>query len=378
VATTKPSVREGAGPSVVLGPSQFGELVGRLSTTGRRIIAPVVRDGVVALGEISGLDDLPTGWYDDQDAGRYRARHTDDGTWFSHTTPSQPWRRFLQPERTLIVRTRQSGSAGWSIDEADPARAPLAFLGIRSCDLHALARLDTVLGERDDYATARQDLLVVAVACTTSSRACFCASMGTGPEPAPPADVVLTELPGTLLARPMTEAGHDLLAGIGGDTPTASQDQLDRARSSVEAAAQAQTRFVPKDHRSLLPPPGDESAWLLLADRCVGCANCTLVCPTCFCTSVEDRTDLTGDEAERWQRWDSCFSLDFSYVHGGGPVRSSIPSRYRQWLLHKLDTWHDQFGESGCVGCGRCIVWCPTGIDLTAAVQPTETAGATR
>ena len=92
-----------------------------------------------------------------------------------------------------------------------------------------------------------------------------------------------------------------------------------------------------------------------------------MVCPTCFCTTTEDVTDLTGEHAERWRRWDSCYDLDFSYLHGGG-VRVSGQSRYRQWITHKLGTWHDQFGESGCVGCGRCIVWCPTGIDITQEV----------
>ena len=90
-----------------------------------------------------------------------------------------------------------------------------------------------------------------------------------------------------------------------------------------------------------------------------------MVCPTCFCTSVADTTDVTGDHAERWQEWASCFDLDYSELHGG-QVRSSGASRYRQWLTHKFGTWHTQFGQSGCVGCGRCIAWCPVGIDVTA------------
>jgi ferredoxin len=93
-----------------------------------------------------------------------------------------------------------------------------------------------------------------------------------------------------------------------------------------------------------------------------------MACPTCFCTTVDDVTDLTGSQAVRSRRWDSCFSMDFSYIHGGS-VRSSGASRYRQWLTHKLASWQDQFGASGCVGCGRCITWCPVGIDLTEEVE---------
>jgi ferredoxin len=93
-----------------------------------------------------------------------------------------------------------------------------------------------------------------------------------------------------------------------------------------------------------------------------------MVCPTCFCTTIEDFTDLTGVRAERRQRWDSCFTAEFSYIHGG-IIRSSIASRYRQWMMHKLATWVDQYGEPGCVGCGRCIAWCPAGIDITEEVR---------
>jgi Fe-S oxidoreductase len=93
-----------------------------------------------------------------------------------------------------------------------------------------------------------------------------------------------------------------------------------------------------------------------------------MVCPTCFCTSVEETNDLTGTESSRSRRWDSCFTMDFSYIHGGS-VRNSPKSRYRQWMTHKLSTWVDQFGTSGCVGCGRCITWCPVGIDITEEVR---------
>ena len=128
------------------------------------------------------------------------------------------------------------------------------------------------------------------------------------------------------------------------------------------------TRHVQTDGiRDLLAANLEHPRWDDVAARCLSCTNCTLVCPTCFCSTVEDVTDLTGQSAERWRRWDSCFTLDHSYLHGGS-VRPTTRDRYRQWLTHKLGTWIDQFGHSGCVGCGRCITWCPVGIDLTAEV----------
>jgi sulfhydrogenase subunit beta (sulfur reductase) len=126
--------------------------------------------------------------------------------------------------------------------------------------------------------------------------------------------------------------------------------------------------------RDLLRETLEHPRWDEVAGRCLTCGNCTLVCPTCFCTAVEDGNDLTGERAERSRVWDSCFSIDYSYIHGGS-IRQSPKGRYRQWLTHKLGTWHDQFGSSGCVGCGRCITWCPVGIDITeevAAIRTTE------
>src|SRR6185295_19043097 len=133
-------------------------------------------------------------------------------------------------------------------------------------------------------------------------------------------------------------------------------------------------RMDTADIKELLYRNQEHPRWDDVADRCLGCANCTLACPTCFCGSVEDVSDLSGDTAERWRRWDSCFTLDHSYLHGGS-VRASIRSRYRQWLTHKVASWIDQFGTSGCVGCGRCITWCPVGIDITeevAAIRATD------
>ena len=104
--------------------------------------------------------------------------------------------------------------------------------------------------------------------------------------------------------------------------------------------------------------------WDEVADRCLTCGNCTMVCPTCFCTSVEDVTDLTGPARGTMDGLGVVLRARLHHVHEG-PVRKSVPSRYRHWLTHKLGTWHDQFGSSGCVGCGRCIAWCPTGIDIT-------------
>jgi sulfhydrogenase subunit beta (sulfur reductase) len=111
--------------------------------------------------------------------------------------------------------------------------------------------------------------------------------------------------------------------------------------------------------------------WDDVAKRCLSCTNCTMVCPTCFCSTVNEVNDLAGEKTTRERVWESCFNEEHSHT-AGGAVHPTTKSRYRQWLTHKLATWIDQFGTSGCVGCGRCITWCPVGIDITEEVAAME------
>jgi ferredoxin len=220
------------------------------------------------------------------------------------------------------------------------------------------------------YAGRRDGLFLVAADCTEPGATCFCTSMGGGPGAGPGYDLALTELIDADGHRFVVQVGSEAGAEVLDELPHRLADaaSIARARAAVDSAADRMGRAMPRlDLRALLAGSQDAAHWADVAERCLTCGNCTMVCPTCFCTSVEDTTDLTGDHAERWRRWDSCFGLDFSYLHGGS-VRTSGASRYRQWLTHKLSTWYDQFDSSGCVGCGRCVVWCPVGIDLTAEV----------
>lgn len=251
-----------------------------------------------------------------------------------------------------------------------PAAPSYAFLGVRPCDLRAIAVQDRVLtgGRYGDsgYAGRRGRALLIAVECTEPGATCFCVSMGGGPAADPGYDLALTEVEGRFLVRVGSDEGAALLAQV----PHRAADTGTRktARAAVDTARDRMGRALPPvDLRDLMGASLTAERWDDVAARCLTCGNCTMVCPTCFCTTTEEVTDLTGDHTERWQRWDSCFDLDFSYLHGG-PVRPTSRSRYRQWLTHKLGTWHDQFDMSGCVGCGRCIAWCPAGIDITEEV----------
>ena len=253
-----------------------------------------------------------------------------------------------------------------------PDDRPVAILGVRGCDLAAIAIQDRILLGRTSidahYALRRGDAFLVAVTCGTPGGTCFCASMGTGPAPGPGADLTVTELadPHRFLVAAGTPLGVEVLAEL--PTTPAGEPDLAAAEAVVASAVAAMGRRLRTDDlHDLLFASAESPRWNDVATRCLACTNCTAVCPTCFCTTIADVTDLAGRDGERHRVWDSCFSMEYSTLHGGA-VRSSIASRYRQWLTHKLASWTDQFGMIGCVGCGRCITWCPAGIDLTVEV----------
>ncbi|CRK51226.1 NiFe hydrogenase beta subunit [Rhodococcus sp. RD6.2] len=341
------------------------QLVAVLRADGYRVIGPKLDRNAIVLGELDSGDDLPDGWGVTTAPGQYRVHRRDDDAVFGHSSGPQSWKQYLHPPRRPLWSTDQDGTFRPPPDE----EVAYAFLGVRGCDLAAIRILRTVLCGGGDGRTAAMysRLFVVAVDCTEPGGVCFCASMGTGPGAAGDYDLRLTERLGHdgphYLADSGTDRGATVLARL--QHREADRDEVDQAARDVAAAADRMGRRMPDvDLRALLRTARDADVWDEVASRCLTCGNCTMVCPTCFCTTVEDVTDLTGGNAERWQRWASCFEPEFSHLHGGD-VRVSGQSRYRQWISHKLGTWHDQFGSSGCVGCGRCIDWCPVGIDIT-------------
>ncbi len=340
--------------NVVLDIAGLDALIAELKAGGHLVIGPVARDGAVTLAEVATAADLPAGWGVDTGPGHYRLRRRDDGAVFGHSAGPLSWKNFLHPPRRTLFSADERGYH--AVDEPRPR---YAFLGVRACDLAAIGKLCQVLGDRSPF--------VVAAQCTEPGGVCFCASMGCGPAVSGGCDITLTER--------VDGDGHRFLAVAGS---AAGRAVLDRrparpaqaadtalAEADVDRAAGLMGRAMPEvDLRALLAANRDSAHWEQVAQRCLTCGNCTMVCPTCFCVTVEDTTALDHERAERRERWASCFEIDFSYLHGGS-VRTSGAARYRQWMSHKLGTWHDQFGTSGCVGCGRCIAWCPAGIDIT-------------
>ena len=345
-------------------------LIGALATRGYKVLGPTVRDGAIVYDEIEGVADLPAGWTDGQDAGRYRLERREDDALFGFAHGPQSWKRYLHPPMQTLWTAKKDGE-GLKIVPPDPPTQKFAFIGARSCELHAIAIQDKVFQDGPfvdtAYAARRRGAFIVAVNCAEAGGTCFCVSMKTGPKAETGFDLALTEILSenshTFLIEAGSEPGAELLAQL--PKRPATSDDLTAAKAVVERTASRMGRSLQTEGiKALLQNNPNHPRWEDAAKRCLSCGNCTMVCPTCFCTTVDDHSDLTGASATRVRKWDSCFTLDFSYIHGGA-VRQSGSARYRQWMTHKLASWYDQFGTSGCVGCGRCITWCPTGIDIT-------------
>lgn len=344
-------------------------LIEALRARGYTVVGPTVDQGAIVYDELHSISQLPQGWTDEQAPGSYRLRRRDDHAWFGFVVGPHAWKKYLFPARTPLL-TAQPGANGWSFVPFTEDAPAYAFLGVRACELAALRVQDRVFleGPYPDplYQARRQRLFIIAVNCTQAASTCFCTSMGTGPRCTAGFDLALTELTDGFVCEVGSETGQDLVTVC--EPQPATPEQLHAAETARQQAVQQISRQMDThDLPQRLLSNLDHPRWHTVGERCLSCTNCTMVCPTCFCSSVREVADLNTQQITRERVWDSCFHPDFSYM-GGGLVRPDTRSRYRQWLTHKLASWHEQFGTSGCVGCGRCITWCPVGIDLTEEV----------
>jgi ferredoxin len=345
-------------------------LIAALGTAGYRVCGPTVRDQAIVYDDIDSTRDLPEGWTDEQDGGRYRLKRRDDKSLFGYVVGPHSWKKYLHPPRRALWSATRDESGITITPEPEPD-TKFAFIGVRACELAAIAVQDRVFLEGKyldpQYRARREGAFIVAVNCGEAGGTCFCVSMNTGPKATAGFDLSLTEIGDgnerVYLVEIGTDDGRAMLAALPQRDAVAA-DVAAADAAVAHAAAHMGRSMDTGGLRDLLLANLEHPRWDDVAERCLTCGNCTMVCPTCFCTSTEDSSDLTADSAEHTQRWDSCFTTDFSYIHGGS-VRASPKARYRQWMTHKLATWWDQFDTSGCVGCGRCITWCPVAIDIT-------------
>jgi ferredoxin len=365
-----PEIRLEVGATVALPKEELDDLFATLRQAGYQTLGPNVKEGAIIYAEIARAVDLPLGYVNQQEAGMYRLISTGHDNFFDATPGPHTWKQFFFPPRsTLFKLSKEDGL--WKTQFPSDHPASLALIGVRPCELAAIQVQDRVF-LRDDwndpiYRRRRESAFILAVECLKPCDTCFCASMGTGPGVETGFDLRFTELEDVFLVKIGSEAGRMMTTNLKWQPAsafwlTSAQKELDKARHSMRRSM-PDPEGLPK----LLLNNLEANHWAKVGERCMSCANCTLVCPTCFCWDAQDVNDLQGQTVQRERVWDSCFNPEYSHVFGGNS-RPNTRARYRQWLTHKLGSWVQQFGVSGCVGCGRCITWCPAGIDITAEV----------
>lgn len=345
-------------------------LINLLIEQGYQCVGPQVRDAAIVYDTLTSMEQLPWGIRDYQTPGEYRLEKIPQHLAFSWANGPQALKPLLfKPYETVWKVTRDKNGKLIFKPEINQ-EAPLAVIGVRACDIAGMEVQDKTFLEKGHtdirYQQRRQNLFLIAVNCTYSSQNCFCVSANTGPCAKSSYDIVMTEIEQGFVIHDVSSKGQAIVAQL--DLAMASEQQIKSANAGSEQAADSQTKRIPLNNsrglRDLLFNNLDHPRWDEVASRCLSCGNCTQVCPTCFCHDEKDQPVLDGSHSEHVREWDSCFTAGHSYV-SGKTIREDTRKRYRQWLTHKVGSWFDQYDVSGCIGCGRCISWCPVGIDIT-------------
>ncbi|MDA8173865.1 MAG: 4Fe-4S dicluster domain-containing protein [Nitrospiraceae bacterium] len=341
-----------------------------------RVIGPKAEDGAVVMAEI-GYKDIPSGVRDLQWPGGCRLLPGKDSQVFSFSPGPDSFKRFLHPPVSELFAFKRNGAKIDFLPAPKISERPMAFFAVRPCDLSALKLYDKIFlgGPVADqaYESLRRGSLVVALNCLYPGNNCFCLSMGTGPEARDGFDIQMTELEDSFLLEDGSAKGAEILEQL--PLGQAGADEISAKRQRIESCKAAFKKSIAaQELPGMIYANLDHPHWEDIARRDLECGNCTQVCPTCFCNTSYDYAALGGIAAggavsgKRLRKWDSCFSRSFARVHSGN-FRFSRKARYRHWMAHKLAYTQAQFGLPGCVGCGRCITWCPAGIDITAELE---------
>jgi ferredoxin len=316
-------------------PSTLEALFAALARAGVRVLAPRAVDGRVELAEVRSPSEMS----------------------HDHLQTVSSAKAVVFPPVEKILGYQGAG-ASVTLEDPEPAARPTVVLGLRPCDARAFSALGAVLDwdSRDRFFDARmQALTVVSIACSRADEACFCTSVGGGPDDPEGSDVLLRPLAeGGFAADVLTPRGQALMALAGELLPLPAAAAL-RPPAEVERAFRGP--LAPELERRF-----ESEVWAEQSLRCLGCGTCAFVCPTCACFDVQDEPQGAG--GRRLRCWDSCGLRQFTLHASGHNPREHQDQRWRQRLCHKFLYFPERFGLAGCVGCGRCTRACPVDMNL--------------
>lgn len=345
----------------------LAELFALLQQQGFRLHGPQIRDGAIVYDDLKSVNQLPQGWQDQQVPGQYRLKRSGSSRQFNWANGPSALKPLLYPAREVMWQAKRGDDGCLQFLVPEQAKDKVAIIGVKACDLAALKLQDQhfLEGEYVDpgYQAKRQGLFLIAVNCNVSAETCFCVSTGDGPEVSQGYDILLTELDDGFIIQSGSDKGVAIVDKLPLHEVTAVMAET--AKQQIREAEQQQTRSLNIIAKDDLQSRRDHPQWEDVAERCLACGNCTMVCPTCFCHRQHEEPQLNGKDSEHVREWDSCFGESHGEL-AGFQVRATVKQRYQQWMVHKLDTWQTQYGRSGCTGCGRCMTWCPAEIDFVA------------
>ena len=282
--------------------------------------------------------------------------------------PMESLKEFFLPQREVLFQYRYEAGEVTLVDPPAPTCGPRVIFGARPCDAAALTILDKVFCWDfldSSYIERRENTTIITLACDQPGATCFCVSVGGSPVGTEGADLLLIPLEDVYHIEIITERGRALVEQYG-DLLEESERLSDRQRALLESEWSG--RLDKKMDVENLPEilDFDNPIWETIAQQCIDCSICTFLCPTCHCFDIQDEGGPSA--GERVRIWDSCASRLFTRMAVHQP-RPTHASRYRQRIMHKFQYYPQNFDEFLCVGCGRCIQYCPMGVDITTVVQ---------
>lgn len=279
-----------------------------------------------------------------------------------HNTRFPPKALFL-PQTEVLQRYCPNLN---QLQEVVQTPKPLIIFGIRPCDAQAVTLLDTVFNTQenvDPYWKVKRDAsIVIGMGCTNPCQTCFCTTVGYGPFNHDGLDALITEIDEKYFIEVLTEKGKSLFTHL----PPATKDQELQLHSlQLEVKENMPIAFETKNLKQKLDKIFDNDYWQTISESCLGCGVCTFLCPTCFCFDIVDEVQRN----ERIRNWDTCMFRIYSQEASGHNPRPTRRERTRQRLMHKYSYWLDHIGKIGCTGCGRCVRYCPVGLDIRAMIR---------
>jgi sulfhydrogenase subunit beta (sulfur reductase) len=271
-----------------------------------------------------------------------------------------PPKKFFYAQTETLVRYSRD-----AVQEVLPETVAKVIFGAHPCDLNGLKIIDKVFtAEPGDthYAARRNQTLIVGLSCMPD-QFCFCKSMGTDVA-TDVYDMFLTDLDDSYFIQVRTALGQQVLEPLKDRLLRADDADKAQYRHFMEKRSKSFERgFDGHGLRTTMEMEANNNVWQELGERCLSCGNCTPVCPTCYCFDIVDIAQLNGDSGERRREWDSCQFSGFAKVAGDVNFRPTPVDRLKFWYQHKLHGFEDAYEFPTCVGCGRCTVSCPAGID---------------